>query len=161
MIALNWSLVAGVVSIVMERRFLTVIREDVRDYLVVNVVLLSVGAIAALITAEGVGALLLLAAPVVAAHFFAAAAARHAHAALHDQLTSLGNRTKLIFALEHALEESRTDGRLNPALVLLDLDHFRDINDSLGHPVGDEILCVVAERLTQAAPDGAAVHRLG
>lgn len=162
MIALNWSLVAGVVSIVTSRTFREVIREDVRDYLVVNVVLLSVGTIAALITSEGLGALLLLAAPVVAAHFFAAASARHARDAVHDRLTGLGNRTKLAYVLNRALEDlHRSDGRHGPALLLFDLDHFKHINDALGHPVGDKILCVVAERLTAAAPDGASIHRLG
>ncbi len=162
MIALNWCLVAGVVSIVTSRTFREVIREDVRDYLVVNIVLLSVGAIAALITAEGLGALLLLAAPVVAAHFFAAASARHARDAVHDQLTGLGNRTKLAYVLNRALEDyQRSDGHLAPALLVFDLDHFKHINDALGHPVGDKILCVVAERLSAAAPHGASIHRLG
>ena len=162
MIALNWSLVAGVVSIVTSHTFRSVIREDIRDYLVVNVVLLSVGTIAALITSEGLGALLLLAAPVVAAHFFAAASARHARDAVRDQLTGLGNRTSLAYVLTRALEDlQRSDVRNGPALLLFDLDHFKHINDALGHPVGDKILCVVAERLTAAAPEEASIHRLG
>ncbi len=161
MIALNWCLVAGVVSIVSGQTFLGVMREDARDYLVVNVVLLSVGTIAALITSEGLGALLLLAAPVIAAHFFAAASARHAHDAMHDKLTGLGNRTKLAFVLDQALGVQRAERSFGPALLLFDLDHFKHINDALGHPVGDKILCVVAERLTAAAPDGASIHRLG
>lgn len=161
MIASNWCLVAGVVAIVSGETFWNVMREDLRDYLVVNVVLLSVGAVAALITADGLGALLLLAAPVVAAHFFAAASARHAHDAMHDKLTGLGNRTKLAFALEQALSAQRTERDSGPALLVFDLDHFKYINDALGHPVGDKVLCIVAERLTSAAPEGASIYRLG
>ena len=105
--------------------------------------------------------LALLAAPVVAAHLFAAAAARHAHAATHDSLTGLGNRGQLHFELHRgftAAHQARSEG---PGLVLLDLDHFKDINDTLGHPFGDQILRRVANELVAAAPENASVHRLG
>lgn len=161
MIGTNWLLVAGIVSLSSEQPMRVVLRDDFRDFLVTNVVLLSVGGIAAVVTADGVGALSLLAAPVVAAHLFAAAAARHAHDATHDSLTGLGNRGQLHFELVRALaagEQARTEG---PGLVLLDLDHFKDINDTLGHPFGDQILRRVADELVAAAPENASVHRLG
>ena len=161
MIATNWVLVAGVVSLVTSQSLWTSLRQDLSDYLTTNVVLLSVGGIAAIIAAQGVGALALLAAPVVAAHLFAAAAARHAHAATHDALTGLGNRGKLHYDLGRALDEARESASGGPGLVLLDLDHFKDINDTLGHPVGDTILRQVADRLMAAAPEDASVHRLG
>lgn len=161
MIAMNWFLVAGVISVATRRAPWLVLREDLRDYLATNVVLLSVGGVAALITRDGVGALVLLAAPVIAAHLFAASGARHAHAATHDALTGLGNRGKLHYELGRALGEAQESAAGGPGLVLLDLDHFKDINDTLGHPVGDQILRQVAERLEAAAPEGASVHRLG
>ncbi|NTV38642.1 MAG: EAL domain-containing protein [Demequinaceae bacterium] len=161
MIAVNWVLVAGVVSLATSQALWTSLRQDLRDYLATNVVLLTVGGIAAIITAQGIGALALLAAPVVASHLFAAAAARHAHAATHDALTGLGNRGKLHIELSRALETAQDAAAGGPGLVLLDLDHFKDINDTLGHPVGDQILRQVAQRLLAAAPADTSVHRLG
>lgn len=161
MIGVNWVLVSGVVSLATSQPIGLALREDLRDYLATNVVLLSVGGVAALISGAGIGALALLAAPVVSAHLFAAAAARHAHAATHDALTGLGNRGKLYYELARALDEAKESAGGGPGLVLLDLDHFKDINDTLGHPVGDQILRQVAERLVAAAPEGASVHRLG
>ncbi len=161
MISVNWILVAGVVSFVFSQRIWAALRHDVRDYLATNVVLLSVGGVAALISASGTGALALLAAPVVAAHLFAAAAARHAHASTHDALTGLGNRDKLYYELARAIDASKESSGGGPGLALIDLDHFKDINDTLGHPVGDQILCEVAERLKAASQETASVHRLG
>jgi len=161
MITVNWVLVAGVVSFATSQSLWISLRQDLQDYLATNVVLLAVGGIAAIITAQGVGALALLVAPVVAAHFFAAAAARHAQAATHDSLTGLGNRGQLLHELGRAIggaNQAKTDG---PGLVILDLDHFKDINDTLGHPVGDQILQQVATRLVAVAPADASVHRLG
>ena len=161
MFAVNWVLVAGIVSRVTEQRTLAVLRGDLRDFLVTNLVLLSIGGVAALIASEGAWALVLLAAPVVAAHLFAASAARHAHDATHDQLTGLGNRAQLHYEIVKGLASAQRAKAAGPGLVLIDLDHFKDINDTLGHPFGDLILRKVADELTEAAPEHATVHRLG
>ena len=161
MIVVNWVLVAGVVALSFSQRVFIVLRGDARDFLVTLVVLLCVGAIAAVVAGDGVGALALLAAPVVAAHFFASSTAKYAHAASHDSLTGLGNRGQADYDLRRALETARESHLSGPGLVLLDLDHFKDFNDALGHPVGDAILVKVAERLVEASPAGASVNRLG
>jgi diguanylate cyclase (GGDEF)-like protein len=161
MFVVNWLLVAGVVSLSTEQSLRSVLRADVRDFLVTNFVLLSVGGIAAIVTKDGVGALALLGAPVIAAHLFASAAARHTHDATHDSLTGLGNRGQVDYELSRALEAARRSKTEGPGLVLLDLDHFKDFNDTLGHPVGDQILREVAGRLVDAVPEGTFVHRTG
>ncbi len=161
MIVVNWLLVAGVVSLSTGQTVWRVFRDDIKDLALTNIVLLSVGGIAAVTSADGAAALALLLAPVLAAHLFTAAAARHAHDATHDSLTGLGNRGQLHHELDRGFAQAaplRTGG---PGLVLIDLDHFKDFNDTLGHPVGDEILRQVAVRLREVAPDGASVHRLG
>ena len=87
------------------------------------------------------------------------AEAKIAHLARHDVLTNLPNR--LLFR-EH-LEE--TFARMQPgrgcAVLCLDLDHFKTINDTLGHPIGDELLKAVATRLVQAMPASDFVARIG
>ncbi|MCU1589449.1 MAG: Diguanylate cyclase protein [Frankiales bacterium] len=78
------------------------------------------------------------------------------HLALHDTLTALPNRRNLA-----AQAQRLADGGTSAALVLLDLDRFKDVNDALGHTVGDELLKQVADRLTAAARDSDVVARLG
>lgn len=161
MIGANWLLVGGVVALSMRHPLMSVLRGDIRDFLVTLVVLLSVGGIAAVVAADGVVPLVLLGVPVIAAHIIAAAAARHAHEASHDSLTGLGNRGQCDYELRRVIQAAPESGLRGPGLVLLDLDHFKDFNDALGHPVGDRILRLVADRLVEASPDSASVHRLG
>jgi diguanylate cyclase (GGDEF)-like protein/PAS domain S-box-containing protein len=82
------------------------------------------------------------------------------HHATHDHLTDLLNRRGFEEALEAQLQEL-LEGSNTGALLLLDLDQFKDINDSLGHPAGDEVLIVVADLIKRALPEGAIVARLG
>ena len=83
---------------------------------------------------------------------------RLAHTATRDPLTGLPNRAALMSALEDAFNTS--DDR-TPALLLLDLDGFKQTNDRLGHQVGDAVLCTVAELVSQSVPPSATVARLG
>ncbi len=80
--------------------------------------------------------------------------------ALHDALTGLANRTLLHDRLEQALGARRRTGE-TLALLLLDLDRFKEINDTLGHDVGDEVLGLVAGRLLDTVRATDTVARLG
>ncbi|HXW58570.1 MAG TPA: EAL domain-containing protein [Solirubrobacteraceae bacterium] len=82
------------------------------------------------------------------------------HAALHDPLTGLPNRTLALDRLDLALARRRRDGT-SVSMLLLDLDRFKIINDSLGHAVGDEILVTLAERLREVLRPSDTVARLG
>lgn len=82
-----------------------------------------------------------------------------AHMALHDALTDLPNRALFLERIESALQGLETG--LCLAIMVLDLDHFKTINDSLGHPIGDELLCRVAERLRSCVGQSDTVARLG
>ncbi|UTA49430.1 EAL domain-containing protein [Simiduia sp. 21SJ11W-1] len=79
--------------------------------------------------------------------------------AYHDALTNLPNRVHLVERLEHELRRARRHG-YHGALLFIDLDHFKTINDSLGHPVGDEVLIQVADRLVKAVREEDLVARL-
>ncbi len=78
--------------------------------------------------------------------------------ALFDSLTGLANRQRMRISLEQTLAQPGYDGT---ALFLLDLDRFKAVNDTLGHPVGDALLKQVAERLLRVIGDAGLVGRLG
>jgi diguanylate cyclase (GGDEF)-like protein len=87
------------------------------------------------------------------------AEAKIAHLARHDMLTNLPNRVLFREHLENAFE------RIQPgrgfAVHCLDLDHFKTVNDTLGHPIGDELLKLVSARLLEAVPSTDFIARIG
>jgi len=89
-----------------------------------------------------------------------AAEAELSFAAGHDPLTGLANRTTLLEETTGALAAGQWSGRTT-ALLMIDLDHFKNINDSLGHGVGDELLCAVARRISASVRSVDLVARLG
>lgn len=82
-------------------------------------------------------------------------------AAEHDPLTGLANRTAFSLMLEEAIARQDGDCRTVLALALFDVDHLKDINDTIGHDAGDRLLCTVADRLGTALGQEALVARLG
>ena len=82
------------------------------------------------------------------------------HLALHDMLTGLPNRTLLAQRMHTAIDDSKSSNR-GAALLLLDLDRFKVINDTRGHQTGDVLLRQVAERLTAALDSNGFAARIG
>ncbi|HEY5618369.1 MAG TPA: EAL domain-containing protein [Vicinamibacterales bacterium] len=84
-----------------------------------------------------------------------------AHAALHDSLTGLANRSLFSELLERALVRTRRNVTYGFAVLFVDLDRFKLINDSLGHQVGDRFLVAIGSRLHQHLRPGDSLARLG
>jgi len=82
------------------------------------------------------------------------------HQALHDSLTGLPNRALLQDRLEQGIHRAHRQ-KSSMALMLLDLDHFKEINDTLGHPVGDQVLKKIGLRLSDYLRESDTVARLG
>jgi len=83
------------------------------------------------------------------------------HEALHDSLTGLPNRAMLLDRLRRCLEHCRRRGARPCAVLFVDLDRFKNVNDSLGHAIGDQLLIEVASKLTRGVRPEDTVARLG
>jgi diguanylate cyclase (GGDEF)-like protein/PAS domain S-box-containing protein len=89
------------------------------------------------------------------------AEAKLLHDALHDELTGLPNRALFMDRLRHSMERSRREPELLTAVLFLDLDRFKIVNDSLGHLVGDELLIQISGSLAGALRPSDTIARVG
>ncbi|GII87366.1 GGDEF-domain containing protein [Sphaerisporangium siamense] len=157
--AVRGVLVCGAVAL-HERRSLTrVLRTTIGHQSVVYAALLGLAPLVVVVMSRSPALVPLFVAPLATMYFTASMSVRRDHQAMHDGLTSLPNRKLLILSTEEALAEARDDTRVG--LLLLDLDRFKEVNDTLGHPVGDRLLQIVAHRLTHSVRPGDVVARLG
>ena len=155
----NNGLVATVVALDGGIPLLRVLGEDVRFQLATSSILLGLAPVAAHVGTFSVAMLPLLVLPIVGVHSNAQMSLRRQHEAMHDSLTDLPNRELLRRRAHKAL--ALADERHPVAVLLIDLDHFKEINDTMGHHVGDQVICEVARRLERLASDTVTVARLG
>jgi diguanylate cyclase (GGDEF)-like protein len=126
----------------------------------VNLALLSAAPLVVVVMGRSPLLVVLFFLPLVAVYLNAEVSVQREHQALHDELTGLPNRKLLLRRCEVALAEvSRSSGVAG--FLLLDLDRFKEVNDTLGHPAGDQLLQTVAHRLTHSVRPGDLVARLG
>lgn len=83
------------------------------------------------------------------------------HDAFHDSLTGLPNRALFMDRLDHALRHNERDPTLSLAVLFLDIDRFKLVNDSLSHAVGDRLLVLAANRVAESLRPGDTVARIG
>jgi diguanylate cyclase (GGDEF)-like protein len=125
-----------------------------------NGALLGLAPIIVIVMDRGPSLVPLLLLPLAAVYATAAMSVERERQALHDLLTGLPNRKLLILQATRAIEDAAAEKK-QVGLCLLDLDRFKEINDTLGHPVGDALLEMVARRLESTVRPGDIVARLG
>jgi diguanylate cyclase (GGDEF)-like protein len=144
--------------------------EDIRFKIETSGVLVALAPVAALLVEESVLMLPLLVLPVLAVRRTAHLAALRERQSLRDPLTGLANRELFRRRLDRALSAAAPGEDAGVAVLMIDMDHFKDVNDTLGHHVGDELLCELARRIEHAtrleaeehgSAADAAVARLG
>ena len=82
------------------------------------------------------------------------------HHALHDSLTGLPNRTLIFDRLEQAMARARRSGA-HVGVIVVDVDHFKDVNDNYGHPAGDQLLTMIASSIEGVLRESDSAGRLG
>jgi len=122
-------------------------------------VLLALTPIVAIVTRHSMVELPVLLLPILAVYRSATISAEKEHLALHDSLTDLPNRFSFASTLNRRIEQ--TAAKSKAAVMLIDLDRFKEVNDTLGHQAGDDLLRLIGPRIKEVLPVGGTVARLG
>ena len=154
----NQVLVGAAVSLKSGQPLLRLLRGDLAYESASNGALLALSPLVVILVERGVAFLPLLLPPLLAVYKVASIALDREQQAETDALTGLPNRTLLTRRTADSLVES---GDAGAALLLIDLDRFKEVNDTLGHHVGDRFLQVIAKRLSVAVRPSDTVVRLG
>jgi diguanylate cyclase (GGDEF)-like protein len=125
-----------------------------------ELVLLALTPIVVIVTRQSLTALPLLLLPILAVYRNATISAEKEHLASHDSLTDLPNRFNFSSVLTRAIRQA-VRHRSKGAVLLIDLDRFKEVNDTLGHQAGDELLCMIGPRIMEVLPASGTVARLG
>jgi diguanylate cyclase (GGDEF)-like protein len=158
--AVNFLLVGVAVSLHERAPLRVTLRRHLPYQAFVSVALLSAAPLVVVVMNRSVLLVLLFLLPLIAIYANAAISMQREHQALHDQLTGLPNRALLLRRAGEALAEAARTGS-KAGFLLLDLDRFKEVNDTLGHPLGDGLLQAVAYRLARSVRPGDVVARLG
>jgi len=125
-----------------------------------DVVLLALSPIVIVAAERSLVLLPVLLLPVLAVYRSALLSAEKEHQAMHDALTDLPNRTQFSAVIARRLENARTKST-SGAVLLIDLDRFKEVNDTLGHQTGDALLCQIGPRIRSVLPKAGVIARLG
>ncbi|MGD0374337.1 MAG: EAL domain-containing protein [Streptosporangiaceae bacterium] len=159
--AVNFLVVSVAIALHSRARIAATLRAALPYQAFVNLVLLSAGPLVAVVMGTRSAPLVLLfALPLAAVYANAVISVQREHQAHHDELTGLSNRKLLVRKTGEALAHADASGT-KAGFLLLDLDRFKEVNDTLGHAVGDRLLRVIAHRLTHSVRPGDLVARLG
>jgi diguanylate cyclase (GGDEF)-like protein len=156
--AVNLAVVAGVLS--WNTGFVRELVDDFAHYTAMTFAVLALSPLVVVVAQASWLLLPLLLIPLLLLYYTAQMSLLREHEAAHDPLTGLPNRASLQFALEQAIGRHRRDGE-RFGLLLIDMDDFKRINDTLGHHVGDDLLVRFAERLRASVRPGDGFARLG
>jgi diguanylate cyclase (GGDEF)-like protein len=156
--ATNDILVSG--ALAWRESFLAILFNDFWHYAAMTFAVLALSPVVVILAQSAWILMPLLLIPLLLVYRTAQLSLEMEHQAGHDSLTGLPNRTNLLRSLNEVLARSRRDG-LSFGLLLIDLDHFKEVNDTLGHHVGDQILIHFAGRLTGSVRESDLVARLG
>ncbi|GAA4127842.1 putative bifunctional diguanylate cyclase/phosphodiesterase [Actinomadura keratinilytica] len=173
----NDGLVGAAVALHERVSLLKALHQDLGYQVLVHLALLALAPLVVVAMDRSAAFVPLILLPFIAVYLNASASVRREHQALHDGLTGLPNRKMLTVRTEESLREARAAAsraasrraargkgagqEVRVGLFLLDLDRFKEVNDTLGHATGDRLLQLVAHRLTHSVRPGDLVARLG
>ncbi len=138
----------------------TILTKEIGQRVFVSGVLLSLAPLVAVAMTHSVWLVPLFFFPLAALYSSATLSVKREYQVNHDELTGLANRKLMILRTQEALSEAQQHEH-HVGLLMLDLDRFKEVNDTLGHPTGDRLLQTVARRLTHSVRPGDLVARLG
>src|SRR4051794_40509859 len=156
----NIGLVSTVVALAQRASVFSYMVRDLFFQASINGLMLGLAPIVVLAADFALPAIALLFLPIFAVHRGGREAIAKEHQALHDALTGLPNRELFRDRIDQTVRQGRRNGEI-AAVMIMDLDHFKEINDTLGHHMGDALLQEVSSRLRAALRDSDTVARLG
>src|SRR3954451_1855182 len=156
----NILLVSTVVALAQQASVFSYMVRDLFFQASINGLMLGLAPIIVLAADFALPAIALLFLPIFAVHRGGREAIAKEHQALHDALTGLPNRELFRDRIDQIIRQSRRNGE-TAVVMIMDLDHFKEINDTLGHHMGDALLQEVSSRLRAALRDSDTVARLG